>query len=123
MSDNQQPEFYETFGKREPLFPADATLPERTYAVVDHLIELVQALAMGLSELVTEIRAKHDAEQGPVLTVAEAAQYLSVSERTVWGLIAAEQLDIMRIGERSTRVTRASLDNYVRRLAARRAGK
>ena len=47
------------------------------------------------------------------IRVREAAELLAVSEQTVRKLIRLDKLDAIRIGNRSLRITRESIDAYV----------
>ncbi|QQE12261.1 helix-turn-helix domain-containing protein [Planctomycetota bacterium] len=50
-----------------------------------------------------------------MLTYREAAEYLSVSERTVWGLVKANQIQACKIG-RLVRIPLTSLDEFIGRV-------
>ncbi|MGE0193794.1 MAG: helix-turn-helix transcriptional regulator [Planctomycetota bacterium] len=59
---------------------------------------------------------------GPLLLrIPEAARRLGLAPRTVWALIAAGKLDVVRMGRRATRVTDASVTAYIE-LARRSEG-
>jgi len=49
-----------------------------------------------------------------LLTVQEAAQYLTISERTVWSMLKNNRLPAVRFG-RTVRIDPADLDNFIRR--------
>lgn len=49
------------------------------------------------------------------VTAKEAAEMLSISERKLWSLTAAKEIESFRIG-RSVRYTVGALENYVRAL-------
>lgn len=51
-----------------------------------------------------------------LLTVDEAGRRLAVSRSTVYRLVAAGDLVRVTVGERSARITRASVDRLVARL-------
>jgi excisionase family DNA binding protein len=61
-----------------------------------------------------------EATAGGLLTYGEAAEYLSVSDRTVRDEVRAGNLGAVRIGPRSgaVRITRAELDRYIANLPA-----
>jgi excisionase family DNA binding protein len=46
-------------------------------------------------------------------TLQQAAQFLGVSLSTIYRLGSKHELELLKIGERGTRVTQASLDRYV----------
>ena len=50
-----------------------------------------------------------------ILTVAQAAQYLQVCEKTIRRLIRANKLIASRVGEgnRSLRIKKSDIDNYL----------
>jgi excisionase family DNA binding protein len=48
----------------------------------------------------------------PLLTVAEAARLLAVSERQVWRLVGLGLLDRIRLG-RASRISRSSLNSFI----------
>lgn len=52
--------------------------------------------------------------QSPVLTVAEAARYLKVSEPTIWRWVRAGRLPSFKVG-RLRRIPLAALDGFVDR--------
>lgn len=56
----------------------------------------------------------HTRALSPLLAVKEVRHELNCSVRTVWRLIAAQELDVVRV-QRAVRVTRASLDRFVER--------
>lgn len=58
------------------------------------------------------IQAILPSDPAALLKVPEVARELSISKRSVWRLIAAEQLTVVRIG-RSVRVTRSSLTEFI----------
>lgn len=49
-----------------------------------------------------------------LLTVCDAARRLAVSEPSVWRLIRANQIPVVRIG-RSTRITDHAVDRFIER--------
>ena len=61
------------------------------------------------------------ADRSPLLTLNEAAQFLGVSKTQLYRLARAGQIELLRVGQRSTRVTQASLDSYVKN--AKRVGR
>ena len=54
-------------------------------------------------------------KQRKVMTYREAADYLSVSERTVWGLVKSKEIAACKIG-RFVRIPIESLDEYISRV-------
>ena len=46
--------------------------------------------------------------------VARVAEHLDVSKKRVYALIHEGQLEMMRLSQRGTRVTRRSVDEYIR---------
>jgi excisionase family DNA binding protein len=50
---------------------------------------------------------------GPLLTRAEAARFLSVSEQTVYRILRRGELPAFRVGH-SIRITQTDLENYLR---------
>ncbi|NOE33871.1 helix-turn-helix domain-containing protein [Ruegeria sp. HKCCD7318] len=56
----------------------------------------------------------------PDLRIKEAAAEIAVSPRTVWDLIREGELQSYKIGPRSRRVTRESLDAFRERRIVRR---
>ena len=56
-----------------------------------------------------------------LLTREEAAEWLSVSARTLRRLIAAQQIDVVRVGtgSGSVRITQRALEDYARRRTVR----
>jgi excisionase family DNA binding protein len=63
----------------------------------------------------TSRRTQTTPESSPkLLRINEAAHDLAVSQRTIWRLIAAGELEAVNIG-RAVRVTRASLDAFCER--------
>lgn len=57
-------------------------------------------------------------QTGTLLRKKEVASRLSVGIRTVDRLIAARELDAIRVTPRATRITAASVEAYLRRCAA-----
>lgn len=57
-------------------------------------------------------------EQRALLRKSEVEQRLNVSKRTVDRLIAAGQLEAVRLTTRTTRIYADSVDAYLRRVAA-----
>ena len=53
--------------------------------------------------------AKH-----PLLTVLQASERLTISERSIWRLISSGELEAIRLG-RATRVTAESLEELIAR--------
>jgi excisionase family DNA binding protein len=54
-----------------------------------------------------------------LVTVREASEYLSVSPRTIWGLVAQRELSGVRVG-RTVRIAVSELDAAIRRMQDRR---
>lgn len=48
-----------------------------------------------------------------MFTVAQAAQQIGVCERTAWDYVAKRRLLATRIGPRKTRITQASIDEFL----------
>ena len=53
---------------------------------------------------------------GDLMRVPRVAQVLDVTKKRVYKLIRDGRLEVIKIGPRGTRVTRESLDAYIRRL-------
>jgi excisionase family DNA binding protein len=62
--------------------------------------------------------AQKDSTSTTLLTVPQAARDLTISVRTLWRLIAARDIESIRIG-RSVRLTRASIAAFVGRGGSR----
>ena len=76
--------------------------------------QLVEAIERCVDERVRAALAEHrDRSDPPWLTIAEAADYLRVSERTVDRLVARRRLRSSTIGRRRL-VSRDDLDAYMR---------
>ncbi len=69
-------------------------------------------LAAAASGDIARVRAL--AHPPPLLTVADAAAMLVISERQVWRLLATGDLDKFVVG-RAARVTRASIERLIAR--------
>ena len=54
-------------------------------------------------------------EQRKIMTYREAADYLNVSERTIWGLVKSKEIAACKIG-RLVRIPIESLDKYIGRV-------
>lgn len=78
---------------------------EKTY--VQHLLAEIKA------EIVSEVTAALDTR--PLLTTPQAAERLGVSARTVRNILERGELDTVVVGEKSRRITPASLDAYIAR--------
>ena len=65
-------------------------------------------------------QCQSEAPAGGLLTYTEAAEYLSVSDRTVRDEVRAGNLGAVRLGPRSgaVRITRSELDRYIANLPA-----
>jgi excisionase family DNA binding protein len=50
----------------------------------------------------------------PVLTLKEASQFLGLSIPTLYRLGKKGDIELIRVGERGTRVTKVSLDRYLK---------
>ena len=48
-----------------------------------------------------------------IYTVAQAAQYLQVCDKTIRRLIKSNKLNAYRIGNRSLRIKKADIDTYL----------
>lgn len=57
-----------------------------------------------------------------IYTVAQAAQYLKVCDKTVRRLIASQKLVASRIGGRSLRIKKEDIDTYLAEHANREKG-
>lgn len=58
-----------------------------------------------------------DLNPDPLYTVAQAADYLNISQRAVYRAIhstGADRLPVVRIGARNVRIRRSTLDDYIR---------
>lgn len=51
--------------------------------------------------------------QDEIFTVAQAAQYLQVCEKTVRRLIKSDKLIASRVGDRSWRIRKVDIDKYL----------
>lgn len=49
-----------------------------------------------------------------LLTVAQAAQYLKVCEKTIRNLINNQKITASKVGSRSWRIRKEAIDNYLR---------
>jgi len=56
-----------------------------------------------------------------LLRVSDVASRLSISKRSVWGMISAGQLPAIRFGRRATRIDSRDLETLVEELRARGA--
>lgn len=56
--------------------------------------------------------ATTEATQARLMTYRQAAQYLALSERKLWGLAASAEIPVFRSG-RAVRFDRADLDSWV----------
>ena len=52
--------------------------------------------------------------QGELLTVAQAAQYLQVCEKTIRRLISTKRLVASKVGDRAWRIRKDDIDVYLR---------
>jgi excisionase family DNA binding protein len=53
-------------------------------------------------------------DNAPVLTLKEASQFLGLSIPTLYRLGKKGDIELIRVGERGTRVTKVSLDRYLK---------
>ncbi len=84
------------------------TTPQPSTGTPDQLsAHLLAAAAAGDIERLRELVAPP-----PLLTVAEAARLLAVSERQVWRLVGLGLLDRIRLG-RASRISRSSLNSFI----------
>lgn len=58
-----------------------------------------------------------------LLTYAQAAQLLQVSDRTVWQLVKEGRLKAVRFAGRTVRIDRRDLDAFVEQAKGREAGR
>jgi excisionase family DNA binding protein len=75
--------------------------------------ELVEAIAERVAELLKERDGSHGSKESPWLSIADAAAYLGVSERTIERAIARRRLASSTVGSRRL-LHRDDLDAYVR---------
>jgi len=61
-------------------------------------------------------RDKQTLPKPELLTVEEVAAILNVSVRTAWRLTDEGQLDSVKLGSRTTRWRRSTVDRYIERL-------
>lgn len=59
--------------------------------------------------------------QTELLTVAQVAERLSLSQRAVWAMIADGRLPAIRLGHRATRVDAAEVEKLIEAARARSA--
>jgi excisionase family DNA binding protein len=81
--------------------------PNQPLAPTTGASEILAAAAAGDIERLRELVAPP-----PLLTVAEAARLLAVSERQVWRLVGLGLLDRIRLG-RASRISRSSLNRFI----------
>ncbi len=55
-------------------------------------------------------------ENGRLLTVKQAANYLACSERTIWSLIGSGQLQSVRLSSKMRRIMLCDLDAYIAKM-------
>lgn len=60
-------------------------------------------------EIADRVAERLDIDTRPLLTYAEAAERLNVSERTVWGLVKSGELAALRVGG-SVRIEQRAID-------------
>ena len=54
-------------------------------------------------------------ESEPLLTVPQAAEYLQVSDRTIWRYIEIGQIEAKRLGPRMVRISKAAIEALIER--------
>ncbi|WP_392391038.1 helix-turn-helix transcriptional regulator [Nocardioides sp. LHD-245] len=63
--------------------------------------------------MTTPTRPHHESNPDPLLDLAQAAAYLTLSERTVRRLVASGQLGCIQLSPRKMRIRRSELERYV----------
>jgi putative molybdopterin biosynthesis protein len=52
-------------------------------------------------------------EKGELLTVEEAAEWLSISKPTIWRIIRRGEIPVVRIGQRTIRLRLEDLEKFI----------
>lgn len=58
---------------------------------------------------------KEDMKKDELLTVEEAADWLTISKPTIWRMIRRGEIPVVRIARRTIRLKLTDLENYIER--------
>ena len=87
--------------------------PTLQAALTDYCEHTAEEVAQLVSQQVEAVLNKHQSEKGNLMDVSDVAEFLKVSERTVYRLIASGELAPIKIGTAS-RFTNEQIDSYLR---------